>query len=180
VRYLLLLLACAHKPALPPPSAARPRMQRIVLQLDAPLSTRESHTGDAFTARVINHGVREDTRVGGVVAEAHRGSREREPMLRLKVKWLQRGRCRVPLSAHISSAETRDVSEPTGDSWRGGGIVGAVTGGVLLAMPGAVSGFGMGFAGGAVHEARNLGTDTVLPAGALMTLALEAPIPSCP
>ena len=180
MRCLLLLLACAHKPPLPPPSAERPRMERIVLQLDAALSTRESHAGDPFTARVINHGVREDTRVGGVVAEAHRGSREREPVLRLKVEWLQRGRCRVPLSAHISSAETRDVSQPENDSWRGGGIVGAVTGGVLLAMPGAFGGFGMGFAGGTVKAARDLGTDTFLPAGALMTLALDAPVPQCP
>jgi hypothetical protein len=155
-------------------------MRRIVVQLDQALATNESRTGDPFSARVINRGIREDTRVGGVVAESHRGSRERDPVLLLRLEWLERGGCRVPLRAHITSAETKEVSEPQDDNARAGGIVGAVTGGVLLAMPGGLSGFGLGFTGGAWQAARNLGIDIFLPAGALMTLALDAPIPSCP
>jgi hypothetical protein len=178
--WLMLLFACAPPETVTPVAAPRPESRRIVVQLDHAIATNEARTGERFTARVINRGVREDTRVIVVVSESHRGDQDHDPVLRLTVKYLDRGSCRVPLAAHVTSAETEEVSKPPSDSYRAGAINGALLGGAMLWVPGFVSGFGIGFAGGAVKEARALKHDTILREGALLTLELERPIPACP
>jgi hypothetical protein len=179
----LLFLSCTRATPAPTtsaaPAAARPEANRIVIQLDRALATDQVHTGDAFSARVINAGVRQDTRVFGVVSEAHRGDQNRDPVLRLQVKWLQRGSCRVPLKARITSAEVKDVSPPPGDSYRGGAVTGAVLGGILGSWPGVVTGFSVGFTAGSIQEARKRNVDAFLAEGALLTLELEAPPAGC-
>src|SRR4051794_9343312 len=112
--YLLLLFSCAQPETVAPVTAPRPESKRIVVQLDHALATNQVHDGERFTARVINRGVREDTRVIGVVSESRRGDQDHDPVLRLSVKYLDRGGCRVPLAARVTSAETEEVSKPPG------------------------------------------------------------------
>jgi hypothetical protein len=185
MRVLCLLLACsATVPTLPPRSEPPPvserlhRGERVVVQLDRELSTREAKAGDRFTARVVTRvaGLQPEARVAGTVVEAHRGSDDREPLLRLRIDELQEGSCRRPLAARVASAEMELSQPPPDDSFRGGAVIGAVTGAIMMRAPGAVGGFGLGFAGGAMKEARNLRQDAHLDAGALMELQVTAPL----
>jgi len=179
MRWLLLLVSCAAA-SLPPPEAATvPEKPRMVVQLDQDLDTRHTEKGERFTARVLHAGAPEDTRVIGVVTESRRGDPDHDPVLRLRVAWLHRGSCRVRLRARITSADAKEVAPVPGDSYRSGAMIGAVLGGTLLWMPGMVSGFGIGMAGGTVREARKISVDTYLPRGALLTLALDRPVPTC-
>jgi hypothetical protein len=185
MRAVLFMLACAATVPTPAPGREPPPVsgvlrarEHVVVQLDRELSTREAKAGERFTARVVTRvaGLPPDARVGGTVVEAHRGSEDRDPLLHLRIDDLRDGRCRWPLHARIASADLETGQPPPEDSFRGGAIIGAVSGAMMMRMPGAVGGFGIGFTGGAVKEARNAREDAHLDAGALMELQLTSPL----
>ena len=117
-----------------------------------------------------------EARVAGTVVEAHRGTPDSGPVLRLRVDRLQEGPCRAPLSARVTSAELQDDPPPHGEAFRSGAIVGAIVGGLMWRGPGALTGFDVGLTAGAVHEARNRQEDAWLPRGALLQIEVTAPI----
>ena len=149
---------------------------RLVAQVDRELSTGQVKAGDRFVARLVTpvEGLAPETRIAGTVVESHRGDQESEPVLRLKVDRLEP--CGKRLAARVSSLELETSSGPAGDSYRSGAIVGTVVGGILWSAPGALTGYGVGLTGGAIHEARQRMWDARLRPGALMQLQLTAPL----
>jgi hypothetical protein len=185
MRALWLTLACAAYAPTPPPrgpvAAESPRLRRgetLVVQLDRELRTGKVKPGDSFTARIVTpvRGLPADARVAGTVVEARRGSAESEPELRLHVDELVRGPCRLPLDARIASVEMEQTAKPVSEPYRSGAIAGAVTGGLMWVGPGALLGFNLGLAAGAVRDVQSLHEDARIAQGALLQLQLTAPL----
>jgi hypothetical protein len=194
VRFVLivssLLFACA--PHIPPPvtpvasapvvrARVLPAGERLVVQLDHEIGTESAKAGDPVSARVISplSALQPEARARGRVVESSRGSDEREPALYLKFDALdggQLGTCWRPLRARVTSAEVEETSDVPGRDDRNAAIVGGVMAGLFAGIPGYVGGFEVGLGVGTVREIRNRGNDTVLKAGALLTLKLDAPL----
>jgi hypothetical protein len=157
------------------PGEVVPVRSRVVVQLDQAVDTDESRAGDRFTARLVAPRLG-DARVVGRVIAASPGSEQQSPVLRLRIDRLERGRCRLPLAARITSAEIQERTPPESQSFRGGAIVGGVVGGLMWRQPGMMGGFGVGLTGGAIHDMRRGATQAQLREGALLTLQLDAPL----
>ncbi len=179
-------------PNYPPPSAAvPPRLTLpsgsfITVRINQPLSSDHNHTGDAFSASlmqpIIVDGVivaQRGQTIGGHVTEAQKAARSSDTPSRLGVQLtdltLVDGQV-VPIQTQFLS-----MTGPSSAGRNAGAIVGTTALGAAIGAavgwgPGAAIGAGAGAAAGTIGVLVARGRPTIIPPESVLTFRVEAPV----
>ena len=156
------------------------------ISLAEELSGRDVDPGDRFVAHVIEPvlgtegelAIPAGTPVLGHVTSIHEASGQYPAAMELSIDAIQTDRGTVPLAAHVIDSDvTTNATDIEASDVGIGAAIGAVVGTIIDPGEGTLAGAGIGAGGGALVSMGRSADEAILPAGTMLVLRLEEPIP---
>ena len=150
------------------------------------LSGRDVDPGDRFVAHVAQPvlgaegelAIPAGTPVLGHVTSIHEASGQYPAAMELSIDAIDLEAGTVPLTAHVvDSHVTTNATDIEGSDVGIGAAIGAVVGTIIDPGEGTLAGAGIGAGGGALVSMGRSADEAILPAGTVLILRLEEPIP---